>query len=86
MPSYLTYPLGAAGLVQGWFAAPDDILLRAAGAIAGYAMLAVIAELYRRRRGVDGSVSATRSCWEQAGAWIGLEGLPSALLIGSSLP
>lgn len=85
LPSVLTYPLGVSGLLQGWFTAPDDILLRGLGAVAGFAMLALIADLYRRRRGIDGLGLGDAKLMGAGGAWIGLEGLPSALLLASGL-
>ena len=85
LPNPLTYTLGALGLAQGWLMAPDDVLLRLIGLAAGFAMLALLAAAYRRSRGKDGLGLGDAKLLGAGGAWIGALGLPSALLMASSL-
>lgn len=83
LPNLGTLPLAAAGLTFTWWLAPDAITQHAAAAILGYISLAGLVWIYQKMRGVlalgGGDVKLTMA----AGAWVGIGGLPSVLLIAS---
>ncbi|OYX33310.1 MAG: prepilin peptidase [Brevundimonas subvibrioides] len=80
LPDELTLPLIATGLIAaaviagGW---PIDQII---GAVAGFASLWLLAELYRRVRGRQGLGGGDPILFAGAGAWVGWQGLPSVLL------
>lgn len=80
LPDELTLPLIATGLiaaallVRGW---PLEQLI---GAIAGFAVLWLIAIVYRRVRGREGLGGGDPILFAGAGAWVGWAGLPTVLL------
>jgi len=83
LPDRLTLPLGVAGLVVAAIIAPDALGDRAIGVIAGFAVLAGLAALYERLRGRRGLGGGDARMLAAIGAWVGWQGLPSVLLIGS---
>jgi len=81
LPRVLTLPLIATGLVA---AIPRAELANAAlGAAVGFAVMALLAALYRRLRGREGLGGGDAYLLAGAGAWVGWIGLPSVLLIAS---
>lgn len=80
LPDILTLPLGTAGLVLA--ALFGEVLLFDAmiGAVAGYAVLMVIAHLYVRWRGREGLGRGDAKLFAAIGAWVGWQGLPTVML------
>lgn len=83
LPDALTLPLMALGLGVAWFSAPPMILDNVAGAAAGFVLFAAVAAAYRRIRGREGLGRGDAKLLAALGAWVGLSGLPSVVLIGS---
>ena len=83
LPDLLTLPLAAAGLLAAAFLPAERVLDHAvAGAIA-YVALWSVAWSYRRIRGREGMGLGDAKLAAAAGAWLGLEPLPSVLLLAS---
>ena len=83
IPDALTLPLIVAGLVlslllPGWQSANHLI-----GAGAGFLLLAMIGEVYFRKRGIEGLGLGDAKLFAAAGAWLGWQGLPQVLLIAA---
>jgi leader peptidase (prepilin peptidase)/N-methyltransferase len=83
LPDVLTLPLIAAGPVVAILAAPDAVLDDVAGAAAGFAFFTLVAWAYRRWRGREGLGAGDAKLLAALGAWDGLSGLPSIVLLGS---
>jgi leader peptidase (prepilin peptidase) / N-methyltransferase len=81
----LTLPLIVAGLVVAWASNGQDVVWHAAGALAGFALMAGAAAAYKRLRGRDGLGFGDAKLMAAAGAWTGLVGLGTVLLYGSLL-
>jgi leader peptidase (prepilin peptidase)/N-methyltransferase len=83
LPDAITLPLIAAGplvaLALGW----DGGMWRVGSAAAGFLLLFAIAEGYRALRGRAGLGLGDAKLFAAAGAWLGLEGLPSVMVWGS---
>jgi leader peptidase (prepilin peptidase) / N-methyltransferase len=83
LPDAITLPLIAAGpltaLALGW----DGVLWRAGSAATGFLLLFAVARGYRAWRGRAGLGLGDAKLLAAAGAWLGLEGLPSVVLWGS---
>jgi len=84
LPDMLTLPLIAAGLVATYFLAPWQMLDSAIGAVAGFAIFALVRWLYRRLRGREGLGLGDAKLLAAAGAWVSWNGLPSVVLIGAA--
>ncbi len=84
LPDVLTLPLIIAGLAVTYALGIDDVLWRLAAAVAGAALLYVVAEIFRRARGVDALGLGDVKLFAAAGAWVGFDGLPSVLLLSSA--
>jgi leader peptidase (prepilin peptidase)/N-methyltransferase len=81
LPDPLTLPLIATGLAVS-LALPDSpILGHVVGAALGYGILAFLAWVYRRWRGVDGIGMGDAKLLAAAGAWLGWRPLPSVIVI-----
>lgn len=81
LPDVLTIPLLLAGLALAGLQGRDILLWHAAAAaVAGLALYAT-RNLYRAWRGRDGLGLGDVKLFAATGAWIGLEGLASSLLI-----
>lgn len=78
-------PLLAAGIGVAAVQSAQPIASHAAGALAGYAVLAVIGELHFRWRGVEGLGLGDAKLFAAAGAWLGWAALPTVLLEASLL-
>ena len=83
LPDALTLPLAPAGLAVAWFANPATILDHAIGGLAGAAVFALIAWLYRRIRGRDGLGWGDVKLLGALGCWTAWQGLPSILLFAA---
>ena len=83
LPDALTLPLIAAGLLLGLALGWDGTMWRAGSAAAGYLFLFAIGHGYRALRGRAGLGLGDAKLFAAAGAWLGLEGLPSVMVWGS---
>ncbi|MBV9859450.1 MAG: prepilin peptidase [Alphaproteobacteria bacterium] len=84
LPDALTLPLVPAGLVFAWLIEPERLTDCALGAVAGFAIFAAVAELYRRwRGGRDGLGRGDAKLLSGLGAWVGLSGLPELVALSS---
>lgn len=83
LPDALTLPLIPAGLVVIYAIGSDAIWVHALGAGAGWAVFAGIDRLYRWLRGRSGLGLGDAKLLAGAGAWVGLAGLPSVVLLAS---
>jgi leader peptidase (prepilin peptidase)/N-methyltransferase len=83
LPDAITLPLIAAGpltaLALGW----DGVIWRSGSAAAGFLFLFAVARAYRALRGRAGLGLGDAKLLAAAGAWLGLEGLPSVVVWGS---
>lgn len=85
LPDVLTLATAGLGVGLTWLLAWDDILARAAAVTAGFAVFWLVAALFRKMRGYDGLGLGDAKLLGAAGAWVGLEGLPSLVLLASLL-
>lgn len=85
LPHALTMPLLAAGLLATAWLDPSAVTEHALAAAFGYLTLWAVAAVYRRARGRDGLGMGDAALLASAGAWVGVTGLPSVLLIGALL-
>jgi leader peptidase (prepilin peptidase) / N-methyltransferase len=83
LPDILTLPLIAAGIGLCALLDWDAPVMRLVAAVAGYALLFFVAAVYHRLRGRHGLGLGDAKLFAAAGAWTGLEGLPSVLLVAS---
>lgn len=83
LPDILTLPLILAGLAATYFLTPWQLLDSAIGAVAGFAIFALIRWLYRRLRGREGLGLGDAKLLAASGAWVTWNGLPSVVLIGA---
>jgi leader peptidase (prepilin peptidase)/N-methyltransferase len=84
LPDWLTLPLLPLGLAAAWAGFGPPLIARAAGAAVGWAVLVLIAWLYRRLRGRDGMGGGDPRLLGAIGAWVGALQLP-AILLGAGL-
>lgn len=84
LPDVLTLPLILIGLVATYFLSPWQVSDNAIGALAGFAVFALIRWLYRRLRGREGLGLGDAKLLAAAGAWVAWDGLPSVVLIGAA--
>jgi leader peptidase (prepilin peptidase)/N-methyltransferase len=84
LPHRLTAPLGLMGLAEAALFTPDEVISRLAGAVAGFAILAVTAWAYRRFRGREGLGGGDSRLLAAAGAWVGIVDLPSVILLAAA--
>ncbi|MEQ1755441.1 MAG: prepilin peptidase [Micropepsaceae bacterium] len=82
LSDWLTLPLIPAGLAVCWLLDAESIFEHFVAAALGYVALVSLAWLYRRVRGRDGLGLGDAKFLAGAGAWTGLGGLGSVLLIG----
>lgn len=83
LPDPLTLPLILAGLAVTYALQLDDVVWRLVAAAAGYGLLFAMAQFFRRVRGIDALGMGDAKLFAASGAWLGLGGLPSVLLIAS---
>lgn len=83
LPDQLTLPLISFGIVASYLLNPDQVLLRVAAAAVGFLSFYFVATTYLRIRGIDALGLGDAKLLAAAGAWVGFDGLPCALLIAS---
>ncbi len=83
LPDVLTLPLTALGLAAGWILDREHFFAHVLGAAAGFAAFALLALVYRQVRGRSGLGLGDAKLLGAAGAWVGIAGLPSVVLIAS---
>jgi leader peptidase (prepilin peptidase) / N-methyltransferase len=83
LPNALTLPLLVVGLVFCVVFQWDDVRWRIAAAAFGFGILYGVAKLYFYLRGRHGLGLGDAKLLAASGAWLGLEGVPSTLLIAS---
>ena len=79
LPDGLTLPLVPAGLAAAWFAAPEKIADHAIGAVAGFAVAALVAVLARRLGGHPAPRMGDAKLLAASGAWVSWTGLPGVV-------
>lgn len=84
LPDLLTLPMIAGGLAYAALMRGDRLLDCAIGAAAGYLSLVIVAEVYRRLRGIDGLGRGDAKLLAAAGAWLGWAALPSVIFLAAS--
>lgn len=84
LPDGFTLPLVGAGLLAAWLTAPQELVGRVIGAVAGFVVLAALAWAYRRWRRREGLGGGDPRLFAGAGAWVGWLGLPSVLVWASA--
>lgn len=80
LPDALTLPLIPLGLLAAWAGLGPPLFDRLIGAVAGWAVLASIAALYKAMRGRDGLGGGDPKLLAAIGAWLGWAMLPFVLL------
>ena len=85
LPDALTLPLLLLGLVATALLDPAALLDHALAAALGYAAFRAVSLGYRRWRGREGLGAGDAKLLAAGGAWVGLEALSSAVLIGAVL-
>jgi len=85
LPNHLTIPLMAAGLAVTYALWPNALAGHVAGALAGYAVLAGIAHLYRLTKGREGLGLGDAKLLAAGGAWLGWQALPVTVLVATGL-
>jgi leader peptidase (prepilin peptidase)/N-methyltransferase len=84
LPDVLTLPLIVAGLLVAMLS-PPHLLDRVFGAGLGYGLLWLVATGYRVVRGHAGLGLGDAKLMAAAGAWLGVEAIPTVLLLASVL-
>ncbi|HEY1630509.1 MAG TPA: A24 family peptidase [Rhizomicrobium sp.] len=80
LPDPLTFTLALTGLIATGFIAPENMLDHVIAMLAGLAVFALIAFLYRRLRGREGLGFGDAKLLGALGAWVSWQGLPSVVL------
>jgi leader peptidase (prepilin peptidase) / N-methyltransferase len=83
VPDVINLPLIPAGLLTAWFAVPEFWIDHLIGAIAGFALLLLVREIYRRLRGRTGLGFGDVKLLAGIGAWVAWQGLASVVLIAA---
>lgn len=84
LPDLLTLPMIAGGLLYTALMQDELLLDRVIGAAAGYLSLVIVAEVYRRLRGVDGLGRGDAKLLAAAGAWLGWAALPTVIFLAAT--
>ncbi len=85
LPDWLTLPLIGVGLAVTYLDAPASLSLHVLAAVAGFLASWLVAELYRRRRGIDGLGLGDAKLLAAAGAWLGPLHLAPTVLLSALL-
>lgn len=80
LPDLLTLPLIPLGLAVAWAGFGPPLAERVIGAVAGWAVLAALAALYRSTRGREGLGGGDPKLLGAIGAWLGWAMLPFVLV------
>jgi leader peptidase (prepilin peptidase)/N-methyltransferase len=83
LPDLLTLPLAGAGLLAAQILPGEHVLDHVGAGALGYVVFWAIAFAYRRLRGKEGLGLGDAKLATAAGCWLGLEPLPSVLLLAS---
>ena len=83
LPDLLTLPLMAAGLALSAMQVPNALSWHVLSAMAAGLSLYAVLRIYRRVRHCEGLGLGDVKLIAAAGAWVGMEGLASVLLIGA---
>ncbi len=83
LPDILVLPLIPAGIMLHAWLVPAAWVDHLAGALAGFALFAAIAWIYRGLRRREGLGLGDAKLLAAAGAWVGWIGLPSMILLGA---
>jgi leader peptidase (prepilin peptidase)/N-methyltransferase len=83
LPDLGTLPLAALGLATTAAIGAVPWVWHVAGAVVGYVALAGVAWVYRKLRGMDGLGLGDAKLAAAGGAWVGLAGLPTVVLVAS---
>lgn len=83
LPNVLTASLAATGLLASWWLADGMWWERILAMLVGFAILALLAWAYRRYRHREGLGLGDAKLLGALGAWVGLTGLPSILLLAA---
>lgn len=85
LPDVLTLPLVAIGLGMTALDAPSQLVLHALAATLGFLAFWLVAEFYRRARGIDGLGLGDAKLLAAAGAWLGPFYLAPIVLLSALL-
>jgi leader peptidase (prepilin peptidase)/N-methyltransferase len=85
LPDELTLPLLFGGLTFGWFLDRAEFVDHLVGAAAGFAVFAVTGWAYHKLRGRDGLGFGDVKLLAAIGAWVTWSGLPSVVLLATTL-
>ncbi|WP_197077527.1 A24 family peptidase [Hyphomicrobium sp. 99] len=83
LPDILTLPLAVVGILVTSVGSWEQALWHVAAAVLGFLMLYGISQFYRYFRNKDGLGLGDAKLLAASGAWLGIVGLPSTLLISS---
>ena len=83
IPDALSLPLALCGMLVAWLLPILPWQNHLIGAVAGFALFAVIGEVYFRHTGTEGLGLGDAKLFGAAGAWLGWQALPSVLLIAA---
>ena len=83
LPDRLNLLLAGAGIGQSVVRGQPDLIDAAVGAAVGGGLMMLVAALFRRARGIEGLGFGDQKFVAAAGLWIGWQGLPLMLLVGS---
>lgn len=85
LPDWLTLPLIGVGLAVTYLDAPASFSLHLLAAILGFLAFWLVAELYRRRHGIDGLGLGDAKLLAAAGSWLGPLHLAPTVLLSALL-
>ncbi len=83
LPDALTLPLILAGLAATLWAEPDAVADHAFATMAAYFLFRGVSLAYRGLRGCEGLGSGDAKLFAAIGAWVGIEGVPSVLILAA---
>jgi leader peptidase (prepilin peptidase)/N-methyltransferase len=83
LPDVLTLPLAVAGLLASYRTGMVTFIDGALGAVIAFALFGALGFIYRRWRGRIGLGFGDAKLMAAAGAWVGLSGVPSVMVIGA---
>jgi leader peptidase (prepilin peptidase)/N-methyltransferase len=84
LPDRLTLPLAVGGLLFAWLIGTGGLLAQLTGALLGFLGLQLVSTSYRLLRGREGLGAGDGKLFGALGAWVGWQGLPTALLYAAA--